>query len=264
MWRPGGSTHRHTTSTQPSAAVTAMNGRWKMLIFVGSLRQLIKLQSGRDRTGERSFTVWPCSCDPWVSPVWWPWSCRLWCEASQTWTPLLASVSLKYRAHGSYTSYNTETRMFRPWRSSPANILLKSLESIFMITSALTDGSPGPTLPAPLFRSRNQIPACSPYGHKDSHGTDTATNRDLHRSTNSWRSQKENHLDSQWVSRINFGRIHFKYLQLIQSSDPMTSAVHQGHLMRPVKTSNLDLNSLWWYLTGQTDKCPALTSQHPH
>lgn len=44
---------------------------------------------------------------------------------------------------------------------------------------------------------------------------------------------------------INFVRIHFKYLQLIQNSEPMTSAVHQGHLMRPVKTSNLDLNSLW-------------------
>lgn len=90
----------------------------------------------------------------------------------------------------------------RPRRSSPENILLKSLESIFMMTSALTEGSPGPTLPAPLFRSRNQIPACSPDGHKDSHGTNTATNRDLHRSTNSCRSQREIHLDSQWVSRF--------------------------------------------------------------
>lgn len=45
---------------------------------------------------------------------------------------------------------------------SPANILLKSLESIVMTTSALADGSPCPAAPEPLFRSRNQTPACSP------------------------------------------------------------------------------------------------------
>lgn len=45
----------------------------------------------------------------------------------------------------------------------PENILLKSLESIFMTTSALVGGSPCPTLPEPVFKSRNQTPVCSPY-----------------------------------------------------------------------------------------------------
>lgn len=44
----------------------------------------------------------------------------------------------------------------------PANILLKSLESIVITTSALTGGWPCPALPASFFRSKNQMPACSP------------------------------------------------------------------------------------------------------
>ena len=46
---------------------------------------------------------------------------------------------------------------------SPANILVKSLESSVMTTSALTGGSPWPALPEPLFKSRNHTPPCSPY-----------------------------------------------------------------------------------------------------
>lgn len=32
-----------------------------------------------------------------------------------------------------------------------------------MTTSALVGGSPCPTLPEPVFKSRNQTPVCSPY-----------------------------------------------------------------------------------------------------
>lgn len=118
----------------------------------------------------RGFTAWLCSCGPLVSPVWWRVSCHLGFSASLTWRPSSALVSLKSKVHCYYGDPCAWCQS-QCSDASPANILLKSLESIFMTTSALTWGSPCPMLPDPLFKSRNQTPACSPYTQNNTRWT---------------------------------------------------------------------------------------------
>lgn len=105
---------------------------------------------------------------------------------------------------------------------------------------------------------------------QDQH-THRSWNKDLHRSTNSRRSHKINH-GSQWVSEILDGFIKnitstldSKFWSHDLCCTPRSHMSSRTEPKRvPVKISNLDTITLWWYLKGQIDKCPALTSQHPH
>lgn len=73
-----------------------------------------------------------------------------------------ASASLKHRANSCYHRNVHVSHGRHHGDGLPANILLKSLESIVITTSALAGGWPCPALPAAFFRSKNQMPACSP------------------------------------------------------------------------------------------------------